>query len=162
MAAEVSAAVAPGGVGEAMKTKDLFTQLDHDRITAAIQESEKHTSGEIRIYVSHRKVHDPRHAAAHQFVKLGMDKTKHRNGILIFIAPESQNFAVLGDAAIHAKCGEPAWEKIAGAMRELFRQGMFTEGIIHGIDTAGKLLAQHFPAHNGDHDQFPDSVVEGR
>ena len=91
-----SAVVAPGEVGEAMKTKHLLTEMDHDRITAAIATAEKHTSGEIRVYVSHRKVRDPRHAAAHQFVKLGMDKTKHRNAVLIFIAPESQNFAILG------------------------------------------------------------------
>jgi uncharacterized membrane protein len=160
-AVEVSAAVAPGGVGEAMKTKDLFIALDHDRITAAIQKAEKHTSGEIRVYVSHRKVSDPRHAAAHQFVKLGMDKTKHRNAVLIFIAPESQNFAILGDTAVHAQCGEAFWESVAGAMRELFRQGKFTEGIVHGIDTAGKLLAQHFPADDTDQHQLPDSVVEG-
>ena len=145
-AAEVLAAVAPGEAGEPMKTKHLFNELDHDRITAAIGAAEKHTSGEIRVYVSHRKVHDPRHAAAHQFVKLGMDKTRHRNAVLIFIAPESQNFAILGDEAVHAKCGEAFWEQIAGAMHELFRQRKFTEGIVHGIDTAGKLLAQHFPA----------------
>ena len=144
-----------------MKTKHLFTAFDHDRITAAIQEVEKRTSGEIRVYVSHRKVSDPRHAGAHQFVKLGMDKTKHRNAVLIFIAPESQNFAILGDTAVHAQCGETFWENVAGAMRELFRQGKFTEGIVHGIDTAGKLLAQHFPADETDHHKLPETVVEG-
>jgi uncharacterized membrane protein len=144
-AAEVLAVAAPGEAGKPMKTKHLFNELDHDRITAAIVAAEKHTSGEIRVYVSHRKVHDPRHAAAHQFVKLGMDKTRHRNAVLIFIAPESQNFAILGDEAVHAKCGETFWEQVAGAMRELFRQRKFTEGIIHGIDTAGKSLAEHFP-----------------
>src|SRR6266478_6651907 len=144
-----------------MKTKDLLTQLDHERITAAIQEAEKRTSGEIRVYVSHRKVSDPRHAGAHQFVKLGMDKTKHRNAVLIFIAPESQNFAVLGDTAVHAQCGEAIWENVAGAMGDLFRQGKFTDGVLHGIDTTGKLLAQHFPPHSADHNQLPDSVVEG-
>jgi uncharacterized membrane protein len=159
--AEVSAAAAPGGAGRAMKTKDLFTQLDHNRVTAAIQEAEKHTSGEIRVYVSHRKVSDPRHAGAHQFVKLGMDKTKHRNAVLIFIAPESQNFAILGDTAVHTRCGEAFWEDVAKAMRELFRQGKFTEGIVHGIDTAGKLLAQHFPVDDVDHHKLPDSIVEG-
>lgn len=161
LAEEVSAAVAQGEAGEAMKTKDLFTKLDHDRIIAAIQEVEKHTSGEIRVYLSHRKVSDPRHAAAHQFVKLGMDKTRHRNAVLIFIAPESQNFAIWGDAAVHTKCGEAFWEDVAGAMHELFRQGKFTEGILHGIDTAGRLLAQHFPVDGADHHKLPDSIVEG-
>jgi uncharacterized membrane protein len=145
-AAEDSAVAGPGGVGEAMKTKHLFRELDHDQITAAISKAEKHTTGEIRVYVSHHKVNDPRHAAAHQFVKLGLNKTRHRNAVLIFIAPESQNFAVLGDEAVHAKCGEPAWESIAGAMREYFQQGKFTEGVVHGINTAGRLLAEHFPS----------------
>jgi uncharacterized membrane protein len=151
---------APGEVGEVMKTKHLFSELDHDRITAAIAAAEKHTTGEIRVYVSHRKIQDPRHAAAHQFVKLGMDKTRHRNAVLIFLAPESQNFAILGDVAVHAKCGEAFWEQVAGAMRELFRQRKFTEGIIHGIDTAGKVLAQHFPAQVADHNELSDSIVE--
>lgn len=158
---EVSAAAAREEAGDAMKTKDLFTKLDHDRIVVAIHEAEKHTSGEIRVYVSHRKVSDPRHTGAHQFVKLGMDKTKHRNAVLIFIAPESQNFAVLGDTAVHAKCGETFWESVAGAMRELFQQRKFTEGIIHGIDAAGKVLAQHFPTDKTDHHKLTDSVVEG-
>jgi uncharacterized membrane protein len=146
VAVEDLAAAAPGEVGEAMKTKHLFRELDHDRIMAAITEAEKHTTGEIRVYVSHRKVHDPRHAAVHQFAKMGLDKTKHRNAVLIFIAPESQNFAVIGDEAVHAKCGEGFWEEIVGAMRDYFRQGKFTEGVVHGISTAGKLLAEHFPA----------------
>jgi uncharacterized membrane protein len=145
-AEEDLAAVGPEEVGEAMKAKHLFRELDHDRITGAIAEAEKHTTGQIRVYVSHHKVHDPRHAAAHQFMKLELHKTKHRNAILIFIAPESQNFAVLGDEAVHAKCGEASWESIAGAMRDYFRQGKFTEGVVHGISAAGRLLAEHFPS----------------
>jgi uncharacterized membrane protein len=134
-----------------MKVKHLFRELDHERITAAIREAEKHTTGEIRVYVSHRRVHDPRHAAAHQFMKLGLDKTKHRNAVLIFVAPESQNFAVLGDEAVHAKCGEAFWEGIVAAMRKHFRDGKFTDGIVHGISTAGRILAEHFPSHDASH-----------
>jgi len=139
------AAAARGEAGDAMKVKHLFRELDHDRITATIVEAEKHTTGEIRVYVSHRKVDDPRHAAVHHFAKMGLNKTKDRNAVLIFIAPESQNFAVIGDEAVHAKCGETFWEDVVGAMREYFRRGEFTEGVVHGITTAGKALAEHFP-----------------
>jgi uncharacterized membrane protein len=155
------AVAAPGEVGEPMKTKHLFRELDHDRIAAAITEAEKHTSGEIRVYISHRSVDDPRHAAAHEFMKLGMDKTKHRNAVLIFLAPESQNFAILGDVAVHTQCGEAFWEEIAAAMRDFFRQGNFTEGIVHGINVAGKVLAQHFPAAGPRDNELPNSVVDG-
>jgi uncharacterized membrane protein len=45
-------------------------------------------------------------------------------------------------------------------MRELFREKKFTDGIVHGIETAGRLLAQHFPADGTDHNELSDSVVE--
>jgi uncharacterized membrane protein len=155
-----SAAAAPAGVGERMKTKELFRQLDHDRIVATIAEAEKHTSGEIRVYISHRKVGNIHRAAVHQFLRLEMNKTKHRNAVLMFVAPKSQNFAILGDEAVHAKCGEAFWEQVASGMGDRFRQGRFTDGIIHGIEIAGKLLAEHFPGHGAGHNELPDSIVE--
>jgi uncharacterized membrane protein len=143
-----------------MKTKHLFRQLDHDEIVAAIADAEKHSTGEIRVYISHRKTHDPQHAAVQHFLKLGMNKTTHRNAVLIFLAPESRNFAIIGDEAIHSKCGQVFWEQVAGAMRGSFQQSKFTEGIVHGIETAGKMLAEHFPADGASHNELPDSVVE--
>lgn len=143
-----------------MKAKTFFGQLDHDKMVAAIAEAEKHTTGEIRVYVSHHKVADAQKAAMHQFQKLQMHKTKHRNAVLIFVAPESQNFAIIGDEAVHAKCGEEFWQRVAGEMAESFRQSKFTDGISHGVRAAGKLLAQHFPRHGTDENELPDSVIE--
>jgi len=143
-----------------MKAKHLLSQLDHDKIVAAIAEAEKHTTGEIRVYVSHRKVHDAQHAAVRHFLKLGMNKRKHHNAVLIFLAPGSQNFAIIGDEAIHAKCGQQFWAQIAGSMRGLFQQSKFTDGIIHGIQTAGKVLAEHFPSKGAGHNELPDSLIE--
>ncbi|HUK82263.1 MAG TPA: TPM domain-containing protein [Verrucomicrobiae bacterium] len=143
-----------------MKAKELSRQLDHRRIVAAIGNAEKHTSGEIRVYVSYRKARDPHHDATRQFLKLGMNKTNHRNAVLIYVAPESQTFAIIGDEAVHARCGQEFWERVAGGMAELFRQKKFTDGIVHGIDTAGRLLAEHFPAQGGSHNELPDSIAE--
>lgn len=143
-----------------MKTKAFFSQLDHDKMVAAIVEAEKQTSGEIRVCVSRRKVHDAQQAATRRFHKLGMYKTKHRNAVLIYVAPESQNFAIIGDEAVHAKCGEQFWQKVAGEMAELFRQSKFTDGIVHGVRTAGKLLAEHFPHSRGDVNELPDTIID--
>ncbi len=145
-----------------MKPKEFLSNVDHDKVVAAIADAEKQTTGEIRVYVSHRNVQDVRHAAGHQFVKLGMDKTKHRNGVLIFVAPRSRNFAILGDTAVHAKCGEPFWEQITAVIREHFQKGDFTSGLVHAIHMAGKLLAEHFPREGSGDDGVSGSVVEGR
>jgi uncharacterized membrane protein len=145
-----------------MKAKTFFSQLDHDRMVAAIVEAEQHTSGEIRVYVSHRRMNDVRHAAIRHFHKLGMHQTKHRNAVLIFVAPESQSFFVVGDESVHAKCGEAFWTQVAAEMQEQFRQARFTDGIVHGIHTAGKLLAQHFPRDHAGRNELPDSIVDHR
>jgi uncharacterized membrane protein len=97
-----------------------------------------------------------------RFLKLGMHKTKHRNAVLIFVAPESQQFYIVGDEGVHAKCGDAFWNQVAAEMGAHFRRGEFTAGIVHGIRTAGELLAQHFPRNDAGHNELPDSVVEGR
>ena len=74
-----------------------------------------------------------------------MTKSPERNGVLIFVAPRSHKFAVIGDAGVHAKCGDEFWQKLAEAMTGYFRKSEFTEGIIHGVKKAGELLAEHFP-----------------
>ena len=74
-----------------------------------------------------------------------MDQSPARNGVLIFVAPRSHKFAVIGDAAVHAKCGDEFWRKLADTMTGYFRKSEFTPGIIHGVQKAGELLAEHFP-----------------
>lgn len=141
----------------------LFTRLpsiDHDRIVAAIRAAEQRTSGEIRVVVSRRKAADAIAAAQQQFNRLGMTQTSARNGVLIFVAPRSRTFAVIGDTAVHERCGDAFWRALADAMAEYFRRGEFTAGVTHGIERAGALLAEHFPRAADDRNELPDDVEE--
>jgi len=141
-----------------MKAKDFLKQLRHDDIVAAIHDAEGKTSGEIRVFISHKTVDDPVAAATKVFEKLGMTKTRHRNGVLIFVAPQSHKFAVIGDEGVHKRCGEEFWRLTAESMAGHFRKSEFTQGIIHGIQKAGELLAAHFPRHPDDRNQLSDQV----
>jgi len=133
-------------------------KIDHARVTAAIAAAETRTSGEIRVFISHRKAPDAVHAAEHHFEKLGMTATPHRNGVLIFVAPRSRTFAVIGDTAVHEKCGDAFWRLLAAAMGNHFKRGEFTEGLVHGIERAGALLAEHFPRLPGERDVLPNRI----
>jgi uncharacterized membrane protein len=113
------------------------------------RDTEHKTSGEIRVCISHNHVEDPVAAAQAEFPRLGMNKSPGRNGVLIFVAPRSQKFAVIGDEAIHAKCGDEFWRKLADVVSGYFRKAEFTPGIIHGVQKAGELLAEHFPRQPG-------------
>ncbi|HMB95091.1 MAG TPA: TPM domain-containing protein, partial [Tepidisphaeraceae bacterium] len=141
-----------------MKPKQFIDQLDDDAVVAAIKDAEAKTSGEIRVFVSHRNVADPLAAAQKHFLRLKMDRTHDRNAVLIFVAPKSHQFAIIGDAAVHAKCGEAFWSQAAAAMSDHFKRSAWSEGIIHVIRKVGDLLAQHFPRRSGDVNQLSDQV----
>ena len=144
-----------------MKVKPFVRELDNERIVGAIREAEARSRGEIRVHVSTRAVDDPQKAAAAQFEKLGMTGTAERNGILIYVAPKSQTFAVIGDAGIHEKCGVPFWGELVEAVGGEFREGHFTDGLVNAITRAGDALATHFPriADRGDENELPDQVT---
>jgi uncharacterized membrane protein len=143
-----------------MKPKDFVGALDDERIVAAIREAEGRTRAEIRVHVTAKPVEDAKQAAAQAFAKLGMSATAERNAVLIFLAPRSRSFAVLGDAGIHERCGEEFWARVASAMSAAFRESRFSEGLVAGIAAVGSELARHFPRHPGDGDrnELPDTV----
>jgi uncharacterized membrane protein len=143
-----------------MKPAAFVKALDDDRIVAAIRKAESRTRAEIRVHVTRHAVTDPRTAGAQAFEKLGMTATAERNGVLLFVAPSSRGFAVLGDRGIHERCGDEFWVGVAGAMRDEFRSERYTEGIVAGIAKVADELARHFPRHEGDGDrnELPDTV----
>ena len=144
-----------------MKPDSFLGRLDHDRIVAAIAAAEGRSRGEIRVHVARKAIQDPQGAAAALFEKLGMHATGERNGVLIFVAPGSQRFAVVGDKGIHEKMGEDFWKDVAAAMEEDFRQGRFTDGIVKGVARAGDALAAHFPRTAApDVNELPNEVSE--
>ena len=144
-----------------MRTKDFLEKLEHDRISRAIAEAEKKTSGEIRVFVQRGELDDPIVAARQQFEKLGMTATRERNGVLIFVAPRSQKFAVIGDQGIHARCGDLFWNEVVESMRNHFKAANFTDALVHAIHQTGDLLAQHFPCQPDDRNELPNTVSEG-
>ena len=90
-----------------------------------------------------------------------MDATAERNGVMVYVAPASQRFAVVGDTAIHERCPD-LWRDVAGAMEEAFREGRFTEGLVEGIGAIGEALTREFPRGPGsaDANELPDEVSE--
>ncbi|MDB6058445.1 MAG: hypothetical protein JWO95_2289 [Verrucomicrobiales bacterium] len=141
-----------------MRARDFFSQLEHEQIVGAIRDAESKMCGEIRVFISRKEPEDPVAAAQLRFEKLGMTKTKDRNGVLIYVAPRVRKFAIIGDLAIHQKCGDKFWTDVAQEMTGHFRKGDYTQGIIHGIHRAGALMGAHFPHHDGDRNELPDEI----
>jgi uncharacterized membrane protein len=89
-----------------------------------------------------------------------MTQTSARNGVLIFVAPRSHTFAIIGDTGIHKKCGDTFWQEVAASMEQHFKRREFTEGLVNGVERAGGLLAEHFPRSPDDKNELPDHIEE--
>ncbi|HJT79894.1 MAG TPA: TPM domain-containing protein [Chthoniobacterales bacterium] len=144
-----------------MRTKKFIRALDHDRIVEAIRRVESKTSGEVRVYIQRGKLdRDVLAIAQEKFQSLGVQNTAARNGVLIFVAPRMQQFAVLGDQGIHQRCGDDLWQRVVDKMSVHFKESHYTDALVEAISDLGEVLAQQFPRQAGDVNELPD-VVEG-
>lgn len=141
-----------------MRLLPFLVQLDEDRIVAAIRAAEQITSGEIRIFIANHKAPDPIAAATEQFHRMDMTATRQRNGVLLFIAPRSQTFAIVADDAAHQNCnGEVLWPRIVQEMQSRFADSP-TAAIVHCIARIAQALREHFPREADDVNELPDAI----
>ncbi|OFY88152.1 MAG: hypothetical protein A3K10_16545 [Bacteroidetes bacterium RIFCSPLOWO2_12_FULL_31_6] len=142
-------------------SKDLFTPEQKQQIVAAIHEAEKNTSGEIRVHIEKKCNEDVLDHAAFMFDALNMQKTAERNGVLIYLAVEDRQLAILGDAGINQKVPIDFWESTKDLIISHFKQGNFTEGLSKGILLAGEQLQQHFPYQKDDKNELSNDISFG-
>jgi uncharacterized membrane protein len=143
-----------------VKPDAFLDALDDARVVAAIREAESLSRAEIRVHVTDEPVVDVQAAATAAFEKLEMTRTAERNGVLLYFAPETQRFAVLGDAGIHGASRPGFWAQVAETMAPHFRAGRFTDGVVAGVQAVGVELARLFPRRPGEADvnELPDAV----
>lgn len=141
----------------------LLTPNEEQEIIEAIKNSEKLTSGEIKLHIENKCNEDPIERAIKVFDSLKMSKTKERNGVLFYVAVESKKFAIIGDKGINEKVGEDFWEKTKELMQKHFLNRDFAKGIIEGVKMAGEQLMSHFP-YDGKNDtnELSDEISFGK
>ena len=136
----------------------LFNDDEQQRIKQAVEAAEKHTSGEIRVCVEKTCSEDVLDRAAKYFTQLDMQKTKLRNGVLIYLATEDRKFAIIGDGGINKVVPADFWDNAKLQMLEQFKQGNLVEGIVTGVTKAGEQLKKYFPYLLDDSNELSDDV----
>jgi uncharacterized membrane protein len=142
-----------------MGADNNFNISDRELITAAISEAEKNTSGEIRLFIEDKCGENVLDRAAFVFTQLGMQNTKDRNGVLFYLAFDSRQFAIIGDAGIHAKVKDDFWNEIKSLMASHFKNGEFVAGLTKGIQMSGEALRKYFPYQSDDKNELPNDIV---
>jgi len=137
----------------------VFNDEEQQRIRVAIEDAEKHTSGQIRICIEKTCPENVLDRAAKYFHQLDMHKTRLRNGVLIYVATVDRKFAIIGDRGINKVVPENFWDDTKEDMLEHFKYGNLVEGIVTGLKIAGDHLQRYFPHKTDDQNELPDDIA---
>ncbi len=136
--------------------------IDHEtaaQVVEAIRQAELLTSGEVRVHIRKKCGEDSLKDARRMFKKLGMQRTKNKNAVLLFIAQDSHRFAIIGDEGIHRHVGDTFWDKTRDDLTQAFLQGRYKEGIIGAVHNIGEKLKIFFPAQADDKNELSNAVT---
>jgi uncharacterized membrane protein len=143
-----------------------------ERIERAIAQGETAHRGEIlfavepRLPWSYLKRDAPvRQRAEMLFAKLRAWDTDERNGVLLYVELADHGIEIVADRGIAALVAQERWRAICDDVARRFAAGEFEGGVVAGIERVGDLLAQHFPAREGERsaDELPNRpVILGR
>lgn len=147
-----------------LRKKKFFTDEENKHIVQAIQQAEKETSGEIRVFVESKCSYmDALDRAAEVFWSLQMQNTTDRNAVLVYMAVKDRQLAIFGDQGIHQKVGDEYWNKQLKQIILHFNKRNFAEGIRQCVLEVGEALKNHFPYNkDADKNELPDDIVFGR
>ncbi len=90
----------------------------------------------------------------------GLDKTKQRNGLLIYVSLFEKRVILLADSGISAIIPNSTWKNITDALAQNIKKGNLIDGMCEAIDACGKILAKHFPKERNDRDELKNIIVE--
>jgi uncharacterized membrane protein len=142
--------------------EDFLTDAERKVVAAAIAEAERATSGEIRVHIEDHIEEDVLRHAAFVFGELGMQHTRDRNGILIYVCVADRLVAVLGDKGIDEKVPEGFWDGTVAVLKEHFAAGRQAEGLCEAVRKVGERLSTFFPPRHDDRNELSNEVTYGR
>ncbi|MFM9988570.1 TPM domain-containing protein [Flavobacterium sp.] len=143
------------------KVEEFLTKKEEQEIVEAIRMAEKNTSGEIRVHLEKNITTVAYDRAVEVFNELEMYNTKDSNGVLIYIAVKSKQFAICGDDGINKVVPSDFWESTKNIMANHFQNGNFKQGLVDGILKAGEQLKKYFPYQDDDTNELSNEISRG-
>ncbi|TXI80621.1 MAG: TPM domain-containing protein [Flavobacteriales bacterium] len=144
-----------------LAAEDLLTEAELKRVRLAIAAAEERTSGEIRVHMEDHIEEDVLDHAAFIFEELGMHRTRHRNGVLIYLSVADRKLAVIGDEGIDRRVPANFWNDVLGLLKLHLAAGRPADGLVEAVHTVGEKLSALFPREANDQDELPNDISFG-
>jgi putative membrane protein len=101
-----------------------------------------------------------RERARRAFAEAGLERTRGRTGILIFVALLERRVVVLADDGIHKLLGPgESWEEIARLAADGLHRGHAVDGLVAAARRAGQILSNHVPTPARPIGELPNPVL---
>ncbi len=143
------------------KVEAFLSKSEEEDIVEAIRLAEENTSGEIRVHLEKETSIAPIDRAVEVFNMLKMENTKDRNGVIIYVAIKSKQFAIYGDKGINEKVADDFWNSTKDIMLNHFKNGENKQALVDGILSAGQQLKHHFPHQDDDVNELSNEISKG-
>jgi len=93
-------------------------------------------------------------AAELAFLEAGVNETRDRTGILIFVSLLEHRVVVLADRGVHAHVPDGTWDAVVALVVAGIRERRAEHGLVEGIRRCGEILAGRFPPRSDDADEL--------
>lgn len=145
------------------KPKAILNSRESAVIVKAIELAEQKTSGEIRVFIEqYCRFVNATDRAIEILGQLEMQKTKERNGVLIYLATKDKQIAIWGDEGIHAKVGDDFWNEMIQKAISQFNTSDYIKGLTDIIAQIGEVLKTHFPFERSkDQNELSNDIAYG-
>ena len=136
----------------------ILNREEDRRVVEAIRQAELNTSGEIKVHIENHCKGNVEERSLFVFNRLKLNKTKLRNGVLIYLAVKDHKFAILGDEGINKVVEDGFWNDVKDLMQSRFKENRFADGLEEGIMRCGEKLKNFFPYQSDDTNEIPDNI----
>jgi uncharacterized membrane protein len=152
------------------KAYHFLSGEERQHVAEAVTRAELTTSGEIVVLIverskSHWHLHMTKSQAVHrraerEFLKLGIQQTKDRTGVLIMVSVKERMVVIKADRDIHLKVPDGTWDEVVRLINTHIRAGRACRGLCEGVERVGCIMAAYFPPNARDINELPNKAIE--
>lgn len=118
------------------------------------------SDGLKRLFLNRRLAEsEVREAALAAFYGEGLYRTRHENGILLYISVVEQKVWILADAGINSRIEQKVWEDLVTDLTAGIKSGRRCEAICQAVRRVGRILQSHFPYEKSDQDELHNLII---
>lgn len=98
-----------------------------------------------------------RERALQVFSDLRVWDTQQNNGVLIYVLWAEREVQIVADRGYNERISSQQWTELCQQMRQLFAEQPIATALVAGVQAAGAMIAEVFPA--ADANELPDRPV---